>query len=276
MGIEYLPGIEPGKKIDLEKFQKPASPESYAPVLKERLAAMARSINEKYKQDFLGADGRIVVRGKEADKDNEWALGMEVKWAKEKGLDLQAWREDKEKGSGTIAEMTMTVILNKLLNKDFIVARASDYDDYKNGVDHVLVDKNTGFVVCGFDEVVDDMQGYYSVVNKKEKMKNIAAKGGSEIKYGATIEKEQLVRSSFKNVPTFYVALSTPELGRLLEGIKNNPEEISLEEDKIFNKLILSLQEQANKLTANFGLNREAKMTVNNLIAAFESRKRNL
>lgn len=274
MGIEYLPGIEPGKKIDLEKFQKPASPERYAPVLKERLAAMARSINEEYKQDFLSADGRIVVRGKEADKDNEWALGMEVKWAKEKGMDLPAWRENKEKGSGTIAEMTMTVILNKLLNKDFIVARASDYDDYKNGVDHVLVDKNTGFVVCGFDEVVDDMQGYYSVLNKKEKMKDIAAKGGSDIKYGATIEKEQLVRSSFENVPTFYVALSTPELGRLLESIKNNPEEISSEEDKIFNKLILSLQEQANKLTANSGLNREAKMTVGNLIAAFERRKR--
>ncbi len=276
MGIEYLPGIEPGKKIDLEKFQKPAAPESYAPVLKERLAAMARSINEEYKQDFLDADGRIVVAGGESDKDKEWALSMEDRWAQEKGMDLPAWRADKEKGSGTIAEMTMTVILNKLLNKDFIVARASDYDDYKNGIDHVLVDKNTGFVVCGFDEVVDDLQGYYSVVSKKEKMKNIVAKGGSQIKYGATIEKEQLVRSSFENVPTFYVALSTPELGKLLEAVKNDPEAISAEEDKVFNKLVLSLQEQASKFTRNFGLNREAKLAIHNLIAAFERRRQSL
>jgi len=266
--IEYLSGIQPGMKIDLSRSKQPVNMEWYRPELKRRLESMSRSVNEEYGQEFLLPDGRIIAQGAEAEQDEATALKYEDNWAKDSGLSLEAWRQNKEKGDGTTAEMAITVVLNKVIGKDFIVARACDYDDYMHGIDSVIIDKKTGKVICGFDEVVDDYS--YGQDKKKDKMKKLAAGGGAQIKYGATIQNGELVRASFTNVPSFFVSLSKLDLSRLMESIRNKPEnETGEEEGKIFSKMIISLREQSLKLENNRHLRDEAEAAIANLEQAF-------
>ncbi|MBN2854375.1 hypothetical protein JXK06_02475 [Patescibacteria group bacterium] len=265
MNIEYLPGARPGAKIDLEKFKKPERPETFVDYLKSRLASHSEKINEIYGQNFLDSEGRILASGEEAEKDNNLVLKLENDWAQEKGMSLEAWRAGKEKATGTVAELALTLMLDKILAERFIVARASEYDDYCNGIDNVIIDKESGAVICGFDEVVDDMQGYYSEAKKKEKIKKISASGGAEIKYGATFVDGELKSASFENVPTFYLSLSTSELSRLAQELKKENSEVSELENKIYSRLINSLKEQALKLKGNKILNQEAEEAIKSL-----------
>ena len=265
MKIEYLPGALPGLKIDLNKFKKPERPETFVDYLKSRLARRSEKINEIYSKNFLDSEGRILVSGEEAEKDNNLVLKLENNWAEEKGMNIEAWRNGKEKASGSVAELALTLMLDKILGERFIVARASEYDDYCNGIDNVIIDKESGAVICGFDEVVDDMQGYYSEAKKKEKMKKISASGGAEIKYGATFIDGELKLASFENVPTFYLSLSSSELSRLAAELKKENPEVSDLENKIYGRLLKSLKEQALKLKGNEALNWEAEEAIKSL-----------
>ena len=265
MKIEYLSGIQPGVKIDMDKFKKPDRPETFVDYLKSRLARRSEKINEIYGQDFLDSEGRIMASGEESNKDAALVLNLENNWAQEKGMSLEAWRASKEKATGTVAELALTLMLDKILGGRFIVARASEYDDYCNGIDYVIIDKESGAVICGFDEVIDDMQGYYSEAKKKEKMKKISASGGAEIKYGATFVGGELKPASFENVPTFYLSLSSSEISRLAEELKKENSEVSDLEKKIYGRLINSLKEQALKLKGNEVLSKEAEEAIKSL-----------
>ncbi len=127
MNIEYLPGVKPGAKIDLDKFKKPERPETFVDYLKSRLASRSEKINEIYGQNFLDSEGRILASGEDAEKDNNLVLKYENEWAQEKGIGLESWRAGKEKATGTVAELALTLMLDKILGGRFIVARASEY-----------------------------------------------------------------------------------------------------------------------------------------------------
>lgn len=60
----------------------------------------------------------------------------------------------REKNPANIAEIATTLLFDKVLNKDFIIVRASTYDDYENGADHLIIDKQSGAVICGLDEAI--------------------------------------------------------------------------------------------------------------------------
>ena len=265
MKIEYLPGAQPGAKINLDKFKKAERPETFVDYLKSRLASRSEKINETYGRNFLDSEGRIIAEGEDTEEDTALVSKLESDWASEKGLSLENWREAKEKASGTVAEFALTLMLDRILEKRFIVARASEYDDYCNGIDNVIIDKESGAVICGFDEVVDDMQGYYSEAKKKDKIKKISDSGGAEIRYGATFIDGELKPASFENIPTFYLSLSSSELSRLAEELKKENPGISDLETKIYNRLLNSLKEQSLKLKGNELLSKEAEDAIKSL-----------
>ena len=272
MPIEYLSGIQPGQKIDLGKFKDPVNFEWYRPELKRHLESLSESVNKEYGQNFLSPDCRIIASGPDSEIDEAWALKREENWARESGTDIETWRKNKEKGLGTTAEMAITVALNRVIGRDFIIARACDFDDYRHGIDSVIIDKKTGKVICGFDEVLDNMG--YGEADKKDKIKKLIDKGGAEIKYGATIKDGELVRDSFKNVPSFYVSLSKLELSRLMESIRNKKDDESCEEaEKIFSKILNSLREQSLSLDSDKNLREEAEAAILSLEKAFSNRK---
>ncbi len=263
--INYLPGLEAGQKIDLDRFKKTEKInwESFLPFLKTELAKMSQDVNERY-GNFLNPEGKIILAGEDAKSDQELVKVQEDTLRGSKSL--ENWRLDREKNPAEIAEMALALVINKFLGADFIVARASNYDDYNSGVDLVVIDKKTGDVVCGFDDVLGNI-GDDGGAKKEVKMTNFRKKGGAKIKYGATIKDGELIRQAAQGIPAFYLSLSQVELGELLTALKTG-EPITPAENKIFNKLVASLEEQAALAKDNWALKAKTNLVLEKLHAA--------
>lgn len=272
MVIEYLAGIQPGQKIDLSGFEKKkkdrdltkeSNLESYLPFLKEALSKIAEKKNLDF-PDFLDDDNRISIKGKNDEGDRKLVSAQKEAFRTAAGKTLEDWQRDTEKNASSLTEMALTILLQKYLGDDFIVARSSEYDDYNNGVDQVIIYKPTGEVVCGFDEVIGK-DGNDGGEKKKEKLEHIMARGGAHIKYGAKLENGKLVRAELKNVPAFFMGINKIELGELLESLKNNPDKNGEIEERIFSKLLSSLESQA----ANQNLNDNLRTKTNSMLEKF-------
>lgn len=151
------------------------------------------------------------------ENDEKKIEELERKWRQE-----QPEREKKE-SSGEKLEMLKTSIFHKFLGKDFFVMRSSIYDDVKNKVDNLIIEKETGNPVCAFDEVA--AIGGPKLEEKREKILDINLKGGGNLKYGLKVEKgngkKEIKLILEKNIPIFYLALPQSEIEK---GIKEfNP-----------------------------------------------------
>ncbi|MFA5131014.1 MAG: hypothetical protein WC467_01185 [Patescibacteria group bacterium] len=285
MGIDqplnYL-NIKPGDKIDVSawsKFDKNKKaetelrPENYLPSLKDALAHQAAEANLSL-PDFLDEGGKIKMAGVSDLKSHEYLVNVqEETFSREAGKSLEVWRRDKERSSANLTEMALTVMLHKFLKENFIVARSSDFDDYNNGVDQVLVYKATGEVVCGFDEVIVNPSDKAETFKKTSKLEKIMAKGGANIQYGAKMQDGNLVRAEVRKVPAFYMSLSKAELVELLESLKNNPEKITPIEEKIFGQLLDSLREQVAGKNLNPDLRAKTQSALEKLHTGFNQDK---
>lgn len=269
--------------IDLSSFQKKVerksefNPEKYSREMANILATQSQEVNNSYGKlldedmkiemsGFYAGENRKIIEleNKFLDDDKKNVLKIESNFASKEGLSFEAWRKKKDQ-KNKAPEMAVTALLHKFIGKDFIVARASDYDDYKNGVDTVLIDKKTGAVICGFDEVLGSFGDNGGEI-KEEKILKKMQSGGTALRYGATIEEGVLKKRSFDNLPTFYLSLSKEELMLLLEAlVKNNPDGEDIEK-KIFNKFISLIKKQIQK-NQNLELDENLK---NNLLSSEE------
>ena len=223
--------------------EKKHRPEEYREFLESKLRIIKTEVNEYFKSDFLDDEARItMVDNPELENDKAYIAKHEQEWAKEKGKTVEEWQKTKDKNPATIAELAVTLVLHKLLNDRFIIARASTFDDYKHGVDNVLIDKETGAVVCGFDEVLG-FTGDDGGEKKDKKIKESIASGGASLKYGATMIDGKMVRRDLRNMPTFYLSLSKDELHQLLLDLKGTSE-VTENEKTIVLKLLASLKSQ--------------------------------
>ncbi len=164
---------------------------------------------------------------------------------------VKQYKKSRIKHEGTQVEMVITSILYKILRDKFIVTRASTYDDYENGVDNVIVHKETGEVICAFDEVNDGVDGHKQD-EKKKKIVNKAKKNGATIKYAFTVINKdgvpKLQKKSHQNIPTFYLSLTSEKMRKVLDKITFDINHISFEELEIFNDLLNSMKDQAGML----------------------------
>jgi len=259
MAIEYL--SFPGNKIDVSAYsnkrrEKIKPLDSYLGALKTELLNQAQEVNQEFR-DFLDDNAQIKMIGFDAVSDaalveqQEEAFSLEFKKSKEE------WRKDKESQPANLTEIALTVLLHKFLKKDFIVARASAYDDYNNGVDQVIIDKKSGAIICGFDEVITPFKDGRAP-KKEEKLKRKMQAGGIKIKYGAVVNNQgELERSSRSNLPAFYLALTKDELAELLPALTNDMEKnkADLILQKTFSSLSASLSEQLVNLKEEVNLN---------------------
>jgi hypothetical protein len=213
-----MPGLKILGKIELP--ERPIRPEEYRHLLEEKLEKSSRETNERYGLDLLAEDGSLKIADHpEADADRQFVADQEKRWADEHHQTVEDWQRNREKNPALITEMAVTLALTELLQKRFIVAHASSYDDYYSGIDNVLIDRETGAVVCGFDEVLG-FNGDDGGEKKDKKIKGALAHGGSTLKYGATIIDGKLERRELNHIPTFYLSLSKEELNSLLKDIK--------------------------------------------------------
>lgn len=265
---EYLPGLTVLGKVDLESNNISERPkglhvEKYLKDLEMSLMTMAGRLSSEY-GNLFNAAGQITMDGPEAEKDRFRVLKKEEKFASDQGKDLQSWRLDREKNPSGVTEVCLTLLFDKILRNDFVIVRASDFDDYIHGADMLIIDKNTGAVICGIDDVLGHL-GDDGGKKKKEVIKSIMKSGGAEIKYGATIKENKLIRQSLNNVPLFYFSITKEELGDLLESLKGGRREVSDKEKNIFFKLANSLSQQFDEISGNHELDKNLRLNLTKL-----------
>ena len=263
-------------------------PEKLAQVLKQLATEINAEFSLTLSGPLLKEDGSIDMEGFQTKKggpyrktrdprnpsrpgaesiaeDKEYIKEREIEWSDAKNTKVQQYylteygdgsvdgvvaqfRRNRLESHGVQLEMAITVLLHKILKSEFLVLRTAPLDDYKNGVDTLIVDRKTGNVVCSFDEV-NDREGGGRYEEKIAAIKLNARQGGSRIKYGVTFKESKgaptLQRTDLHFIPSFYLALSLSELQELLAGmnydISQPPTPVEL---KIFDRLLSTLESQ--------------------------------
>lgn len=161
----------------------------------------------------------------------------------------EAYLSEREQEKSSQLEMAINVLFHKILKEEFLVVRASKFDDYDNGADNVIVNKKTGEVVCAVDEVHQGEAGD-RVGSKISKTTEINEKGGTKLKYGVTftqgnaLEKSRLLRKPIDHIPSLFIAVSPPELNQLLHAMESSTEIADIERT-MFYKILDHLEAQA-------------------------------
>ena len=127
-------------------------------------------------------------------------------------------KREKEEEKITIAgerfERLKTAILYKAFKEKFIVVRSSLYDDIRNGVDNVIVEKETGNVICAMDEITTNEKNTASrFENKKEdaERKNIE-EGGAKLEYGISVKEGKIIKKKIGDIPVLCVSIDQETL----------------------------------------------------------------
>lgn len=270
MSIEYLSNIKVGDKIKLEQEKKNHfNPEKLLAFLNEKLSIKAGYYNKIYGQDWLDEKACLRIPETHPDKKSDQLLIdiQEQTWARESGKDVEQWRQDKEKNPALLTEASLTLMLQRVLPDNFIVVRSSAYDDYNNGVDQLIIDRDSGVVICGIDEVID-RQGNTRPSKKEEKIKQKMLRGGAKVKYGAKVEQGRLVLGSLQNIPAFYLSLSPKELATLGEGLQED--EVSVYERDLLKRLHSSLSAQLISYS-HLNLNKDLKLKLEDFLHSLEN-----
>lgn len=163
------------------------------------------------------------------ESDSAWVKDLKGRWenaaASSHKMSWLYGREQikeqltKENPMGGVWEMLATSILHKNLSNDFIVARTSEYDDARYGVDNIILDRETGHIVCAFDEI-GSIAGKRFEEKKNKVLEKNWQKGGTDLKYGISFEekagKKELKKCSVYQIPLLYFALSEEEIKKIL------------------------------------------------------------
>jgi len=263
MNIEYLPDIKVGDKIKLDErdYNRPRRRlESFLPLMQEKLAQKAEKYNQDYKCSWLDKDGAIsMAEHPDWQEDEAVSDEQEKNWAKEMGKSLKQWQSDKERNPSNLTEIALTLSLQRLLPDNLMVVRSARYDDYNNGVDQLIVDRDSGLVVCGIDEVIN-RQGNSGPSKKEEKVTQKMLQGGARVKYGARVEKGALQLGKLQNIPAFYLSLEKNELADLCESLEKG--EATANERALLANLQTSLSEQI-KSYESLSLSQELRLNLN-------------
>lgn len=267
---------KPGDRIDLSKFntKKEKGIEQLVPLLE-----MASSqTNEWVAREFglrnlVNKDGSISMKGFATENNGPYSTGdiqkdenkitnIEKSFAVAENEEdivtqnrmIETWHKNRLKQKSSKVEVLITILLHRLLKDKFIVARTAPIDDYTEGADYIIVNPATGETICAFDGVAenDSKENEFSIKNsdkKRKKTETITKKGGANIKYGIQVVDDKLIRKNISHMPVFYLSLSDKDFDSLMaltENRLNTP--ITQDESTIFNKFILSLEDQRSDL----------------------------
>ncbi len=277
--------------IDLSKFEKRGPKVNFEKVssfLKNNLIKISKDINNEYK--YLGTlledDLTIKIDGPNSDLHKKIVQSKEEAWAAEKSCSISTWRDKKEKDPSSVAEMLITTLLHNALKDRFLVARASYYDDYENGVDYVVLDKETGALVCGFDQVLG-MGKDDGSAKKREKIEKINLKGGARLEHGITFSNDKkIIKKNLKNIPAFFLAISKNDLDKIAlliqeKGLSDDFSELNKNQEfasfsnQILKNMIDSLDEQSSYCNDSIK-NKENTSSYYNLLKNIENFKSSL
>jgi hypothetical protein len=212
---------------------------------------------------------------KELDRDSTLAREREKEWSAAGNPSTQkfysekygantedeiiaAWKKNREVHDGALAEMALTVLLQKFLGDGFLVMRTNCYDDYVNHIDNIVIEKSTGAVLCTFDEFIGAVEDE-RFKKKMEKERASAEKSGATIKYGVALEKNAEGKARFalraiRDIPMFTLRIdkNKEELFALIDEFGDTLDTEKGETGRrVFSAIIQSLSEQEKMLRDN-------------------------
>ncbi len=226
-GLEILKGDIRERFLELREEGVPVD---------ERLRININEFGGVYSKDFIESCRKYVKDLKAYFKAKAMS-GSKSSWAFPKKEVL------KETPMGEIFEMLKTSIFQEKLGKDFIVTRTSEYDDLKNNVDNIILERETGNIVCAFDEVGADSGEIFEEKKEEVSKKNLEGKG-ADLAYGIFFEKKagkmELKKGKIEHMPIFYLSMSEEEIKNNLD----NPER----REESFYSFIDSIKKQIKEL----------------------------
>ena len=158
--------------------------------------------------------------------------------------------DNKEKmRDGNISEDLLFLMMNKVAGDRYITLKTSQYDDFRNGVDMVLVDTETDAVICTFDATVSDIKSRMN--HKIERAKTRIDKGkGLYMKYGVSFDHNQKMKlGEIQNIPPLFLDLPKQDLKRMLHVMDFNIDsELSNAEIEVVMGLLDKLDQQIEDL----------------------------
>lgn len=272
------------EKPQNEEYEKLSPDEVLNKGLKEHQERINELLKEQYglNGNFLDGKGRLqigtfgineVYTKEELGRDREKIKLAEKKFAQNETSKTKIEIKTDKSNAPEKLEKVMTLILQKVLGERFIVMRSSVYDDYFNKTDHIIIDQETGEVVCAFDEL-NDYRGFElkrdsQVIETEgkraqEKMRSVlekARKGGTTIKYGLKpdLENQTMQMGEINNLPLFFLPVEAELLNRLIfEVTENNgvnEENLSENEMEVIKQITESVSMQITRIESDHSIN---------------------
>jgi len=168
---------------------------------------------------------------------------------------------EKAESGGEDLEVAKTVIFQKKLGKRFVILRSSRYDNIRNKVDNVILDRETGNVICAIDDIESGNSERFRTKTSEVHAKNQA--GGAELKYGF-IPRRQKENIKFdlgkvRNVPVFFLAVPGHFVKNSIKYFDSNPEKIVESEEVLFKACLDEMKFQIDDLLTMKSLNTDLK-----------------
>ena len=178
------------------------------------------------------------------ERKNRWRKKMEK--IQGKTLSLEELEKIINHQKGIALEKLVKILFYKHLSEDFICVRTSEYDDYVNGVDNLIVSKKTGEVIAAVDLVTGFPNDplLKGATEMEERTTKLNEKGGVKIEYGFKISGITIELTSIEGVPVFYIVLLCKDLLKALEELGNVQTE-----REILRNILTQLRTQGEKLS---------------------------
>ena len=243
---QIFKNLDSNTKLDLEQTK---TPESEMEQLLNSLGAGTEEISKKQGVLPLTNKGRVDMN---AYKDSYPNVKDDYQWVENKEQEYQQNNKTTEQQQihGQIAELIILQVFYKFLHEKYYVVRSSRYDDIKNHVDTLIIDKSSGEIVCSMDESTAFDKTIVQNKNQNIYKQNLR---GVELKYAFKIEKVKniphLVLGKAEQTPFFYLPVDINEIYNSREEIQTNDlSKISNYDIKAFNAWIKLMESQLNDL----------------------------
>lgn len=266
-------------------LENPIQEKDKASLLEDAVAKISVEINQLMERNFgmkgfVQPDGRIdmekymqrrSISKASFDRDmgyiqgREKAFSQDGKFAKENSARenprevsqeelVNIWKKESRENSGSQMELLAMAMFHKFFSQDFMVVRASTFDDYKNGIDMILVNRKTGAVICAFDDVIGH-QGSHHLDRKNETIQEIIGGDGATLRYGFQIRgrhgKPEIEEKELAHLPIFCLQFSPQEFCEMFQSLDSDPKgKPSDKEIEMMKKILAGLESQCQKLLA--------------------------
>lgn len=201
----------------------------------------------------IGPDGRISpdqyssVYPKEVlERDNMAVKDYERKFSQ----NIYSTRDIENSDAGEGFEILTMAILQKFLsqNKEFCILRSSKFDDIINKVDLLILDRKTGAIICGLDDVQSEDYGILAEKKRENARYKNEKYEGASVRYGFNSQKETDGTIKFKlggmsKVPILIFPVSGREVESAIENFNTDVDK------KLFDKFLKVMDEQINELS---------------------------